>query len=262
MLIRRVGSLCGMAFYTYDLIRDIVILLKVFSFQQWYGFAVLTVMLVHHAYRGVVVSLYLAHTYHGKVSPLLRNSLVVVCAPVVMVFTLVMDFWSFLHILGMPSPAILGVEGYSRMRSLVIAVCQSLPLSVIITIIFSLGTRPSDGDYLSNRWYVLSFGGSALSMLWGLHVWLSLSRVRNEGAMQTWVLIMTGGLLCPEGDSRYGRALDCGLHAWRGDDSHEDRVRLYMRVTVLGTVSASLLPRRDPPAAYDEELELAKILAV
>jgi hypothetical protein len=262
LLTHRFASLCGLLFYLYDVSRDVWVLLKVWQFQQWYGNAVLAAMMMHHVYRGTVVSVYLTHGYHAKLPRSLKIVVIIVIAPLVMFLTLVMDIWSFLNVLGMPSPAVLGVESYSKMRSLVIATCQSLPVSIIVTVIFSLGTRPSAGEYLGIRWYVLSFGGSALSMLWGLHVWLSLSRIRNEAIYRTWILIMTGGLLCPEYSGRHARALPCGLHALVGSDSKDDVVRLCMRVTVLGTVSASLVPLQRSPAVHDDELKPAKILDV
>jgi hypothetical protein len=270
VLTSRFAGLCGLVFYSYDVGRDIWILHKVFEFREWYGCALLAIMVMHHVYRGVIISAYLAHMYPTRLSGPMLKVVIVLSAPLVMAFTLVMDVWSFLHVfLGVPSPAVLGVESYSKTRSVVIATCQSLPIAVIITVIFSRGTRPSSGEYLSTEWYGLSFAGSALSMLWGLHVLLTLTRVMDPTGkapiLRTLALIMTGGLLCPEGDSRHGKALDCGLHALRSSGlKHMDcnPVRLYMRVTVLGTVCVSVVPLRQSPAMHEKELELVKMLDV
>lgn len=62
------------------------------------------------------------------------------------------------------------LESYESMHNLIAAVLQSLPTVVLNSVIFSLGNKPSHGNFLSNGLFLTAIIASCLAMLKSLTV--------------------------------------------------------------------------------------------
>lgn len=64
----------------------------------------------------------------------------------------------------------LDLEIYERMHNLVAAVCQSLPTLVLNCVLFGLENKPTHGEFLTEKLFLVTFVGSCLAILKSLFV--------------------------------------------------------------------------------------------
>ena len=64
----------------------------------------------------------------------------------------------------------LDLENYERMHNVVAAVCQSLPTLILNSVLYSLGNKPSHGEFLTEKLFLMTFVASSLAVLKSLLV--------------------------------------------------------------------------------------------
>ena len=187
--------------YVYDFTKDIIVLAKVWAFHQWYGYTLLGVLLGHYVYRGVVMSVYFTQSSVNETGPgplwvtCMRRKilLVVVSCPFMVIFTLYMDMCTYLTaILGMQSPYAVDIDSYADMRSLVMAMLQSLPVSIITSIVYLRGNSPFWGEYFTVRNAALILVGSLSSIVLGLCRLLYVAYAKKLAVHRAFGMLFTG----------------------------------------------------------------------
>jgi hypothetical protein len=200
---KRPADLLSLLLYTYDLGKDITVLSRVWGIQRWYGFALLAVMVGHHACHGFVTCMFLTRGYSAArprdlVQLLMRCAYAVFCIPSMVVITLLLDVYSFVvSVLGLQSPAEIDVDSYADLRSVAMGLLQSLPVAIMTTYIFRAGNSPSYGEYFSPVVAAFVLLGSGGSMLVGLLRLLAAAHAAKQKVLWTLVCMLAGKLLRP-----------------------------------------------------------------
>lgn len=201
MVLKAIYALGGLGFYYYDLVTSIMVLVQVWA--MWPAAVLLTILLVHFAAAGGVVSFQAL----ARVPCLSSNRvcslwvvlpLAVMLSPFVIPVVLLLDTLAFLHdivvclelvfkvqawtclegtynhahkvlggvqALGSVGLGWIDLDGYERMHNTVAALVQSFPTVLLNSVLFSLGNKPSHGVFLSTGLFVAAIIASYLAML-------------------------------------------------------------------------------------------------
>ena len=191
----------GLSFYYYDLITSIMVLVHVWG--MWPAAVLLTILLVHFATTGGIVSFQaLARLPYFSSNRLCSTwvclFLAVVLSPFVIPVVLLLDTIAFVHeikmclelvfkvqtwtclqgvhkcarrfqggfqALGGAGLDLIDLNNYERMHNTVAALLQSFPTVLLNSVLFSLGNKPSHGIFLSTDLFVAAIIASYLAML-------------------------------------------------------------------------------------------------
>lgn len=194
-------GLGGLSFYYYDLITSIMVLVQVWG--TWPAAVLLTILLVHFAATGGIVSFQaftrMPHLSSNRLcSTWIRLFLAVVLSPFVIPVVLLLDTIAFIHeikvclelgfkaqtwtclqgvyncaykvqggiqALGGAGLGWIDLNNYERMHNTVAALLQSFPTVLFNSVLFSLGNKPSHGIFLSTGLFVAAIIASYLAML-------------------------------------------------------------------------------------------------
>ena len=198
-------GLGGLAFYYYDLVTSIIVLIQVWA--TWPGDLLTAIFLFHFAITGVSVAnhgLYriLKQRYVVSDTGVRLNIAVLIVSllvgPLCIPAVLVLDTCAFirdalmcirrftqlfgvrwvrpgylmafrihrsLHAFDYLGLSWVDLENYEDMHNLIAAFLQSMPTVVLNSIVFSLGNKPSHGIFLSSGLFVTAIVASCLAML-------------------------------------------------------------------------------------------------
>ena len=227
------SGLGGLAFYYYDLISSIVVLVQIWG--SWPAGVLISILFVHFAVTGAVIAFHAIHRLFAVryiVFPNRLRTVVVVLvslavSPWAVPFVLLMDTAVFVrqvllvtdHLLEMlhlhccqsmstttfkiafeSTPKVLGLswidlEVYEAMHNAIAAVLQSFPTVVFNSALFALGNKPSHGVFFSNSLFVVAATASFLSVLKSLVLLLYLAYKRQTSAVAYAYHTMVGNTL-------------------------------------------------------------------
>ena len=194
-------GLGGLSFYYYDLTTSIMVLVHVWG--TWPAAVLLTILLVHFAATGGIVSFQALtrmpyFSSNRLCSTWLRLSLALILSPCVIPLVLLLDTIAFVHELKVCLEVVTKVETwnywhgvyscahklqdgvqalggaglgwidlnhYERMHNTVAALLQSFPTVLLNSVLFALGSKPDHGIFLSTDLFVAAIIASYLAML-------------------------------------------------------------------------------------------------
>ena len=210
VLLWKLVPILGLGLYLYDLVSDIQVVQAVWGLGSWYGKTVLAIILCHYIVRGVLVTVHLSR-YHGqgRIRSALQFGLTLLCIPLIVPITLIMDVLSSLEFLPMSFGAI-DVHGYRELRAIVMPVLQSLPSVIITTVIFFQGSSPtsigyfqsinllkynSNPEFLTHVLYLQAAITSLGSILWGICELYHISHKRSLSLVRSLSMVLLGRCL-------------------------------------------------------------------
>jgi len=230
-----VQGLGGLAFYYYDLVTSVIVLVQVWG--MWPGDILVAIFFFHFATTGAIVAFHgcyrLAATRYDCSEAGLRMfacimMLSISSSPFMIPLVIVLDTCAFIrqvfkvikYVVRLPgmkwlSPGyrvalrlnhcitaadFLGLrwvdlENYENMHNLVAAVFQSLPTVILNSVLFSLGNKPSHGIFFSSKLFVAAIVASCLAMLKCLIVILWQSLQGETGATKYVLSLVVGKTL-------------------------------------------------------------------
>lgn len=237
IMLKMAYALGGLVFYYYDLVTSITVLVQVWG--MWPAAVLLTILLVHFAAAGAVVS-FQALT---RVSYLSSNSswvvllLAMMLSPFVIPVVLLLDTLAFVHdavvcfelvfklqtwqclqgayscarksyktfhSFGSISLGWIDMDNYERMHNTVAALAQSFPTVVLNSVLFSLGNKPSHGIFLSTGLFLAAIIASYLAMLKCLVMLLWQAQKQDINPVLYALHLLAGNMLGGEGPTSAG----------------------------------------------------------
>ena len=195
-------GIVGLAFYYYDLITSIVVLVQLWD--KWPGHVLAAIFFLHFATTGMIIAIRVASRCHAKWHNMPQQKLhgmsvtvltCLVCSPVTIPVVVLLDtialashIWKCIKAVGkplyaccqcmhtcravqcLPAGAIgslswIDLDNCETMHNLIAAGLQSLPTAVLNSVLYSLGNKPSHGIFLSDTLFVASVVASCLAML-------------------------------------------------------------------------------------------------
>lgn len=235
IMLKTVYALGGLVFYYYDLVTSITVLVQVWG--TWPAAVLLTILLVHFAAAGAVVSFqtltrmpYLSgNSFCSKWVVFL---LAIMLSPFVIPLVLLLDTLAFVHDMmvclemvvkletwhclqgmyscahkfhdrfnsfGTVSLGWVDLENYERMHNTVAALAQSFPTVVLNSVLFSLGNKPSHGIFLSTGLFLAAIIASYLAILKCLVVVLWQAQKHDINPLSYALHLLAGNMLGGEG---------------------------------------------------------------
>lgn len=212
------SGLGGLAFYYYDLITSIVVLIQVWAL--WPGDILMAIFLFHFATAASIVGFHALHEiaavkYQLKTSRLKFCACIatasITCSPLLIPMVLLLDTAAFarqvavcfehlprtkwmkpVHVVAFRLQrhmrahdffklSYIDLEAYESMHNLVAGVFQSLPTVILNSILYASGNKPSHGIFLSDTLFLAAIVASCLAMLKCLTVtlWQAFSEEVN-----------------------------------------------------------------------------------
>jgi len=199
---RACSGLGGLAFYYYDLITSIVVLVQVWAL--WPGDVLIAFFLFHfataasivgfHALRKIAAVQYQLETSRLNICACIAT-VSITCSPLFIPFVLLLDTAAFarqvavcfehlpktkwmkpVHVVAFKLQrhmqahdflklSHVDLEAYESMHNLIAGVSQSLPTVILNSILYASGNKPSHGIFLSDTLFLAAIVASCLAML-------------------------------------------------------------------------------------------------
>ena len=230
-------GLVGLAFYYYDLVTSIIVLVQLWD--KWPGHILMAIFFLHFATTGIIVVIRAVGMSHAKLFGTLpasvyqKSGIALVClvsCPVSILVVVLLDTIALaVHIFACvqflagllrahlgcatcssikrfrfsgvtDSLSWIDLENYETMHNLIAAVMQSLPTVVLNSVLFSLGNKPSHGLFLSNTLFVTSIVASCLAMLKCLALMLWEAHTRSVSPLAHLLSVTSGKTLRAEAE--------------------------------------------------------------